>query len=118
MANVGVISGGETQIINGIAGVNDNDIVIELESAERWNEFTLGTLTGVVDVDVSIDGTNFKAAIALTDLQSTTPATRVAVTVATGVYQFNGTYKTVRVRQNGATAAASTTLLCSRSGRG
>jgi len=119
MANVGVVNfKGETTEILGIVGVNDNDIVIDFDSAERWNSFTLQTTTGVVDVDVSAGLDVFKVVIALEDLHSTTPATRVLVTVATKIYRFTGTFKRIRVRQNGATAAAATVLICARAGRG
>jgi len=119
MANVGVHNfKGETMEILGIAGVSDNDIVAELESAERWNSFSLQTTTGVVDVDVSMGLTVFKAAIGLEDLHDATPATRVLVTVATKTYRFTGTFKSIRVRQNGATAAVGTVLICARRGRG
>ena len=119
MANVGVINmKGETQEILGIAGVLDNDIVIELTSAERWNSFTFQTTTGVVDIDVSMGLEVFKPAIAFEDLHSLTPATRVIVSVAVKVYRFQGTFKTIRIRQNGATAAVGTVLICARTGRG
>lgn len=119
MANVGVYNAkSETMEILGIAGVIDNDVVIDFDTAERWNSFTLQTTTGVVDVDVSSGLDVFKPRIALEDLHSLTPATRVIVTVATKVYRFTGTFKRIRVIQNGATAAVGTVLICARSGRG
>lgn len=95
----------------------DDDIVIELENAERYNEFTLMSGAGVMDVDVSLDGTNFAPIIALTDLESTTPATRVVVTVAGQLYAFYGTYKTVRVRQASAVEVGAAVLWCAQQGR-
>ena len=118
MANIGafVDSGSAMQVI-GITGVNDNDIVIEVTDAERFNEFAVTTLTGAVDVDVSLDGTNFITAIALEDKKSTNPQTRVVVTAAGGLYRFFGSVKVIRVRQAGATAAVSASLMCGKIGR-
>ena len=119
MANIGTPNFvGPTQQILGIAGVLDNDIVLEQENLERYNEFTLSSSAGAMDVDVSLDGTNFTAALALTDLESLAPATRVIVTVAAGIFQFTGTFKHIRIRQNGATAVANAVLYCGQAGRG
>lgn len=119
MANVGTINAkSETAEILGVAGTNTGDIVIDFDSAERWNSFTLQTTTGVVDVDVSAGLDVFKTVIALEDLHSLTPATRVIVTTATKIFRFTGTFKRIRVRQEGATAAVGTVLICARTGRG
>ena len=119
MANVGTINAkSETAEILGVVGVDDDDIVIDFGAAERWNSFTLQTTTGVVDVDVSVSLDVFKAAIALEDLHSLTPATRVIVTTATKIFRFTGTFKRIRVIQKGATAAVGTVLICARTGRG
>ena len=119
MANVGTINAkGETLEILGIAGTGDNAIVMELDNCERWNEFAIISTAGAMDVDVSLDGTNFAAAVALIDGTSATPATRVVVTAASRVYTFQGTVKAFRVRQNGATAVANSVCIASRVGRG
>ena len=119
MANVGLYNAkGETMEILGIAGVDDNDVVIDFDAAERWNSFTLQVTTGVVDVDVSGGLNVFKAAIALEDLHSLTPATRVIVTTATKIFRFTGTFKRIKVLQKGATAAVGAVLICARTGRG
>ena len=70
-----------------------------------------------MDVDVSLDGTNFAAAIALTDLHSLTPATKVLATTADLIYFFEGNYKAVRVLQDGVTAVADAVLVCGQGGR-
>ena len=101
MANVGTHNFyGPTHQIIGIAGIADNQVVAELENAERYNRVYFMSSAGVVDVDVSLDGTNFAAAVAFEDLHSLAPATRVIVTVADLVYMLVGTFKTVRFRQN------------------
>ena len=118
MANVGAFTDfGHSLIAIGVDGVNDNDIVAEVNEAERFNEFAISSTAGAMDVDISLDGTNFITAIALEDKKSTTPQTRVVVTVAAGLYRFFGTVKTIRVRQAGGTAAANPVLACGKIGR-
>lgn len=109
---------GKTLEVLGVDGVNDNDIVIELDSVGKFDRFMLSSTAGAMDVDVSLDGTNFITAVALEDEKSTTPGTRVSVTAAGGLYLFQGPVKAIRVRQAGATAAANAVLLASTSGRG
>lgn len=115
MADVGIhTASGPGLSIIGVDGVNDNDIVMEVSDAEPYDEFFLGTLLGIVDVDVSLDGTNFIAAIALNDESSLTPATKVVVTAAAGLYSFRGNFKVVRVRQNTAVDATEPAMICRR----
>lgn len=111
---------GSTLQVVGIAGTGDNAIVIELDDVSRFDMFSLMSSNGAMDVDVSLDGTNFTlgtAALALEDKHSTTPGTRVVVTAADRVYYFEGNYKSVRVRQNGAVAVADAILICGKRGR-
>ena len=118
MALVGVPNHrGTTLTLIGVAGVNDNDIVAELDDVSNFNQFMLSSSAGAMDVDVSLDGTNFTAGIALEDKSSTTPGTRVTATVAGGLYYFEGNYKAVRVRQVGATDVADAVLMCGQVGR-
>ena len=68
---------------------------------------------GAVDVEGSLDGTNFTTApIHLQDLGATS-VDPVLVTAADRMYYVPGWYRFLRVRQNGATAA-SASLLCKR----
>lgn len=108
---------GTTLTLTGIAGTGDNAIVAELDDVSRFNEFSLTSTGGVMDVDVSLDGTNFVAAIALEDKSATAPATRVVETAAAGLYYFEGNIKSVRVRQKGAGAVANAVLVCGQKGR-
>lgn len=108
---------GTTLTLNGIAGTGDDAIVAELDDLSRFNEFSLMSSNGAMDVDVSLDGINFAAAIALEDKHSTTPGTRVLVTAADQVYYFEGNFKSVRVRQNGVTAVADAVLMAGQKGR-
>lgn len=89
-------------------GVNDNDILLEIDSRGA-DEVFLGSSAGAVDVFGSIDGTNFFAtALALEDMTSTTPQTRVALTTAGKVARIVSSvgYAKLRFMQNGATAVA------------
>ncbi len=108
---------GTTMQVVGIAGILDNDIVIELDDVQRFNSFTFQSAAGAMSVDVSLDGSNFNLIIAFTDLHSLAPATTVIATVADLVYQFEGNFKAIRIRQEGATAATGSILICGQAGR-
>jgi len=115
MAKVGTHAAqSNTLEIIGIAGVNDNDVVMEFDDAERYDTYYFMSTAGVMEVDVSLDGTNFATLIALTDEESTTPATKVLITVAGILYSFGGNYRAVRVRQASATAVANASMICGR----
>ncbi len=107
---------GFAALTGGFDGADDS-VVLELENAERYNQFTLISGAGVMEVDVSLDGTNFAAIIALIDRVSAAPATRVIITVAGQLYGFNGTFKTIRVRQASATEVGGAVLYCGQQGR-
>jgi hypothetical protein len=110
---------GKTLEVLGVAGTGDNAVVIELDSVGKFDQFSLQSSAGVMDVEGSLDGVTFSAPLALEDKHSTTPGTRVvSTTVAGNVYLFQGVYKALRVRQAGATAVANAVLLCGTSGRG
>ena len=96
---------GQRQITTGIAGVNDNDIVIETGDVSAFSRHELKGVTQAVDVDVSVDGVSFALVIAMTDQMSLTPATKVLIAGNTGPFTFEGHYKNIRVRQSGALAA-------------
>lgn len=93
------------------SGSSDNDVLFTTGDMTRYSACTVMSTTGAVDVFVSVDGTNFStAALSLQDFGATTNDP-VVVTVAGRVYGFAGKYRTIRVLQNGATAAAAS-LLC------
>ena len=118
MANVGVQNFlGPLHQIVGIPGVADNQVVAELENAERYNRFYFMSSAGLVDVDVSLDGINFAVAVAFIDLHSLAPATRVIVTAADLIYVLEGTFKTVRFRQE-TTNVVDFIVWCAQAGRG
>lgn len=108
---------GSTLQVVGIAGTADNAIVIELDDVSRFDMFALQSSGGAMDVEASLDGTTFSTALALESKLSTTPGTRVLVTTAVGIFYFDGNYKALRVRQNGATAVAGAILMAGKRGR-
>ncbi len=110
MAVGAVQHAGQRQFIIGIAGVSDNDIVIDTEDVSQFDTFELSSTAGAMDVFISHDGTNYNtAARSLTDLGAAT-TNPVLVTVAGRSYGFRGIVKKIRVRQNGATAVANAVL--------
>ena len=118
MANIGTFTAQSAGLaIVGIAGVNDDDVVIELVDAEQYDSFYFSSTAGLLEVDVSVDGTNFNSIIALTDEASTAPATKVIITVAALLYSFRGNFKAVRVRQASAVAVANAAMNCRRPAR-
>ena len=97
-------------------GVNANDVLFTTDSVEQHSMYTLMSTAGVVQVLVSLDGTNFSTApLALEDQGSATMTTYVLLTVAGRVYKFSGKFRVIRVTQNGATATAAT-LMCGSPG--
>lgn len=92
-------------------GANDNDVLLTVEDAREFDTFILMSTDGTVDVQISLDGTNYSAApLSMTDMGSTT-SDPVIVTAADRVYGFRGVFRKVRVLQNGATASAAS-LMC------
>jgi hypothetical protein len=89
-------------------GVNDNDVLFTTGRMNSYDTFMLESTVGAVDVQVTLDGTNWTtAALAMTDLGAIT-SDPVLVTVAGRMYGFKGKYQQIRVLQNGATAATAT----------
>ena len=89
----------------GVAGGADNAVVYLSPDVSAYNVHYVEATAGTVDVDVSLDGTNFIAAVAGVSLITTTPATRV-IEAASGVcLEIQGKFKAIRVNQKGATAS-------------
>ncbi len=93
-------------------GVNDNDLLFTTGSVEQHSLFQLMSTAGSVDVEVTLDGTNWStAALAMEDQGATAVTTYVVATTAGRMAKFCGIFTAVRVRQVGATAATAV-LLC------
>lgn len=89
----------------------DNEEALVTGDISRHDTFMVMSVTGVVDVVASLDGTNFSTAtVALQDMGAVT-LDPVLVTVAARVYGFRGKFRKLKVLQNGATDVA-VTLLC------
>lgn len=92
-------------------GTNDNDLLFTTSGTVAYDACMLMSITGAVDVEGTIDGSNWTTApLSLQDLGATA-LDPVIVTVADRMYAVVGKYLALRVRQNGATAA-SASLLC------
>lgn len=86
-------------------GANDNDVLFTTSDLDQWDACWLMSSDGAVDVQVTLDGTNWSTApLSLQDFGATDNS-GVLVTVAGRVYGFAGKPQKVRVLQNGATAA-------------
>lgn len=98
------------------SGANDNDVVFQTGDVTAYDEYQLHSTAGAMDVFVTLDGTNYTTApLSLID-QGATTNDPVIVTSAGTLFGFYGTFAKVRVLQNGATAVANATLVCSRKG--
>lgn len=95
-------------------GASDNDIIVQTGDVSRYDTFMLSSTAGALDVDVSLNGTDYTTApLSLTDLGATT-SDPVIVTAANRMYGFVGSFAKIRVRQNGATAGQKVNLRCLR----
>jgi hypothetical protein len=89
----------------------DNALLFTTGEITRFDGCMLMSPDGAVDVEGTLDGTNWStAAVSMQDLGATS-VDPVLVTAADRMYYVPGKYRFLRVRQNGATAA-SASLLC------
>lgn len=112
MALVGTISrAGKLTEWLGIAGVSDNDIVIETNDVSHLDVFELSSTAGAMDVFVSHDGVNFTTdPMSLADLGATS-VNPVLLTAPVRRYGFRAAVKLIRIRQNNTTAVADAVLV-------
>lgn len=92
----------------GTAGTNDNDVVYTSTDISAYDFHTIECTAGTVDIQVTVDGTNYnttQAAVMLHDDVTTGGGVR-SVTIASGkVGILRGKYKGIKILQNGATAS-------------
>lgn len=113
LATQNLLGNGVLSFTGGI-GVNDNDVVVQTEDVSGYREFSLQSTAGAMDVLVTTDGTHYTTApLSLIDRGATT-SDPVIVTAANRSYAFFGTFRKVKVLQNGATAVTGACLLCSK----
>ena len=87
-------------------GANDNDIMYELSDASIYNGTYVECLTGVVDLEISLDGANYNATPPAVLLLDATAVSTYSLTIAAGkIGFFPHKVKGLRVRQNGAVAS-------------
>lgn len=98
-------------------GTNDNDLLFTTGDVSKYERCWIMSITGTVDLEVSLDGTNFTtAAVSIQDFGATSNDL-VLVTVANRLYGVPvGGIRKIRVRQAGATAA-SASMNCWAMGR-
>lgn len=89
----------------GSAGTNDNDVVYTSGTIDTYNTHYVEATAGTVDVDVSIDGTNWIAAVVGRNVATTGVFTQVADAASGVCLEIKGVYKKLRVNQKGATAS-------------
>ena len=106
MSTVGTKSDVQThrECWNGVAGTNDNDIVIETTAIDQFNGFFVSCGAGNFDIEVhNGDAWLTSAPLSMADLGSTS-LDPVLVGLPLRQYAFRGNWKYIRVRQNGAIA--------------
>lgn len=89
----------------------DNEILFTTYSLTQWDFCFLMSTTGSVTVEVSLDGVNFSTSDLALSNYSSTDSTKSSSTAAGVPYAFPAKFLSVRVRQNGGTAAAAS-LIC------
>lgn len=90
----------------GAAGTNDNDIIYTSPDVSAFNEIAIECIAGTVDLEVSLDGTNFNATPPAVLLADATAVGTYSLTIANGKIGILRMHvKKFRIRQNGATAA-------------
>jgi hypothetical protein len=98
--------------IEGTTGVNNADEVLFLADARPYDTFQIMSTAGAMNVFVSLDGTNFTTvALAMLDQGSTASTTHVVVTAQLRMYQFRGKFRSIRVRQSGATGVVNPRMM-------
>jgi len=92
--------------LEGTIGTNDNDVVyLSEENISRYDYHIVQCIAGTVEIDATVDGTNWVLAISGRDVRGTALATYVREVASGGAMEIPGRYKRVRVLQKGATAS-------------
>jgi len=100
---------GDYVFTTGTQGTNDNDVIYLASTNVRkltdYNIHYIESTLATVDVDVSIDGTNWIPAVAGRSLVATASATHVVEAAVNVCLEIKGTFVDLRVNQKGASAA-------------
>jgi hypothetical protein len=105
---------GEVLICTGSASADDA-LLFTSSNVLAFDACMLMSHDGAVDVEGSLNGTDFSAAVSLED-RSGTSTDKALATTADGMFAVVGKYARLRVRQAGATASAAT-MICWDRGR-
>lgn len=89
----------------GTAGTNDNDVIYTSVDISEYNTHYVEATAGTIDVDASIDGTNWIAAVVGRNVVTTGVFTQVAEAASGVCLEIKGIYKKLRVNQKGAVAS-------------
>jgi len=106
--------GRNTAAFSGITGTGDNDTLLTIDDVTQQDTFTLLSTGGVFDVEGTLDGTNWSGPVSMSDLGGTSTAP-VLVSVAAHIMGIAGSFKGLRVLQNGATNVTNLRVLAKRS---
>lgn len=103
---------GHLLVISGESSSSDNELVFTTSDVSQYRSFVLMSTAGAMDVEVTLDDSNWTTApLSLIDFGATT-TDPVIVTVANRLYGFAGQFLKVRCRQNGVTAVANAAMTC------
>lgn len=89
----------------GSAGTNDDDVVYTANDVSMYNTHYVECTAGTIDVDVSIDGTNWIAAVVGRNIVTTGVFTQVNEAASGVCLEIKGKFRKLRVNQKGATAS-------------
>jgi hypothetical protein len=115
MAQTGVVNNqGDRETYVGVAGVDDEDVVIETNDIGNYDTFLLKNGAGAVEVMVDLGDGVFVGPHSVADLGAI-DSDPVVVTAAGRAYGFRGNFHRIQVLQTGATAATDAVLRLYRS---
>lgn len=89
----------------GTTGTNAGDVVYTSPVVDLYTEHIFNATAGALTAEVSVNGTDYQAAVAFTSLITVTPETPVVVTTSTTFYRLVGRFKNIRFKQSGATGS-------------
>lgn len=90
----------------GQAGTNDNDVVYTSPDISGYGRTVIECTAGTVDIEVSVDGTNWNSTPPAVLLHDATAVGTFSLTIANGkIGIYVARFKKIRVKQNGATAS-------------
>jgi hypothetical protein len=119
MAQVGTLdSVSNTSLYTNVATTSSGAVAIQTLDVTRYDTFQLMSLGGAVQVQTTLDGSNFSTApLAMTDLGSTA-STPVILTSSGRMYGFRGKYRGVQITQQSSVTLSTSqvSLICGKMG--